>query len=104
MEVVLTMVLVSVVLGTATRHRSIGANAALASGGAVALCSLFSRPVSGASMNPARSLAPAVMSGELHDLWIYLVAPFVGAALGTLVMRVLHAHKHRSEREVAEGR
>lgn len=104
MEVILTMVLVSVVLGTATRHRSIGANAALASGGAVALCSLFSRPVSGASMNPARSLAPAVMSGELHDLWIYLVAPFLGAALATLIMRVLHAHKHRSEREVAEGR
>ena len=55
-------------------------------------------------MNPARSLAPAVMSGELHDLWIYLVAPFVGAALATVIIRVLHAHKHRSEREVAEGR
>jgi MIP family channel proteins len=81
MEIVLTVILVSVVLGTATRHRSIGANAAIASGGAVALCSLFSRPVSGASMNPARSLAPAVVSGDLHELWIYLVAPFVGAAL-----------------------
>ncbi|HTR55091.1 MAG TPA: aquaporin [Kofleriaceae bacterium] len=104
MEIVLTMILVSVVLGTATRHRSVGANAAIASGGAVALCSLFSRPVSGASMNPARSLAPAVVSGELRDLWIYLVAPFVGAALATLTMRVLHAHKHRSEREAAEGR
>ena len=68
MEVILTLILVSVVLGTATRHRSIGANAAIASGGAVALCSLFSRPVSGASMNPARSLAPAVVSGELRDL------------------------------------
>jgi MIP family channel proteins len=104
MEVVLTLILVSVVLGTATRHRSIGANAAIASGGAVALCSLFSRPVSGASMNPARSFAPAVMSGELHHLWIYLVAPFVGAALATLTMRVLHSHKHESEREVAQGR
>jgi MIP family channel proteins len=103
MEVVLTLILVSVVLGTATRHRSIGANAAIASGGAVALCSLFSRPISGASMNPARSLAPAVVSGELHDLWIYLIAPFVGAALATLTMRVLHSHKHRSEREVAQG-
>jgi MIP family channel proteins len=103
MEIVLTVILVSVVLGTATRHRSIGANAAIASGGAVALCSLFSRPVSGASMNPARSLAPAVVSGDLHDLWIYLVAPFVGAALATLTMRVLHSHKHRSEREVAQG-
>ena len=103
-EVLLTLILVSVVLGTATRHRSIGANAAIASGGAVALCSLFSRPISGASMNPARSLAPAVISGELHDLWIYLVAPFVGAALATLTMRVLHSHKHLSEREVAQGR
>ena len=104
MEVVLTAILVSVVLGTATRHRSIGANAAIASGGAVALCSLFSRPVSGASMNPARSLAPAVVSGELHDLWIYLLAPFVGAAVATLTMRVLHSHKHKSEREAAQGR
>jgi aquaporin Z len=104
MEVVLTVILVSVVLGTATRHRSIGANAAIASGGAVALCSLFSRPVSGASMNPARSLAPAVVSGELHDLWIYLLAPFVGAAVATLTMRVLHSHKHKSEREAAQGR
>jgi len=104
MEIVLTLILVSVVLGTATRHRSIGANAAIASGGAVALCSLFSRPISGASMNPARSLAPAVVSGELRDLWIYLVAPFVGAALATLTMRVLHSHKHSSEREAAQGR
>ena len=104
MEVVLTMILVSVILGTATRHRSIGANAAIASGGAVALCSLFSRPVSGASMNPARSLAPAIMSGELHGLWIYLVAPFVGALLATVTMRVLHSHKHHSEREAAQGR
>jgi aquaporin Z len=103
-EVLLTVILVSVVLGTATRHRSIGANAAIASGGAVALCSLFSRPISGASMNPARSLAPAVMSGELHDLWIYLVGPMVGAALATLTMRVLHSHKHKSEREAAQGR
>ena len=104
MEVVLTTILVSVVLGTATRHRSIGANAAIASGAAVALCSLFSRPVSGASMNPARSLAPAVVSGDLHALWIYLVAPFVGASLATLAMRVLHSHKHASEREAAQGR
>jgi MIP family channel proteins len=104
MEVVLTLILVSVVLGTATRHRSIGPNAAIASGGAVALCTLFSRPVSGGSMNPARSLAPAVVSGEMHDLWIYLVAPFVGAALATLTMRVLHSHKHESEREAAQGR
>jgi len=55
-------------------------------------------------MNPARSPDPAVLSGELRDLWIYLVAPFVGAAVATLTMRILHSHKHRSEREAAEGR
>jgi glycerol uptake facilitator-like aquaporin len=44
------------------------------------------------------------MSGELHDLWIYLVGPMVGAALATLTMRVLHSHKHKSEREAAQGR
>ena len=104
MEVILTAILVSVVLGTATRHRSLGASAAIAAGGAVSLCSLFSRPVSGASMNPARSLAPAVMSGELHDLWIYGVGPLAGAALAMLLTRVLHAHKHASEREAAQGR
>ncbi len=103
-EVILTTILVSVILGTATRHRSIGANAAIASGGAVALCSLFSRPISGASMNPARSLAPAVMSGELHGLWIYLIAPFVGAAAGTLITRVLHSHRHHEELDAAQGR
>ena len=71
MEVLLTTILVSAILGTAVRHKVVGPNAALASGGAVALCSLFSRPVSGASMNPARSLGPAVASGYLQDLWVY---------------------------------
>jgi aquaporin Z len=62
-EVFLTLVLVCIVLGTATRHRSIGPNAAIASVATVALCGLFSRPLSGAPMNPARSLAPALISG-----------------------------------------
>ncbi len=104
MEVVLTSTLVTVVLGTATRHRSIGANAAIASGGAVALCSMFSRPVSGASMNPARSLAPAVLSGRFEYLWIYVLAPLTGALLATLLTRIVHSHKHRSEQEAAQGR
>lgn len=102
-EVVLTAILVSVILGTATQHRNIGANAALASGGAVALCSLFSRPISGASMNPARSLAPAVVSGATQDLWIYLVAPFLGALVAFLVMHLVHARVLPTERAAAQG-
>jgi len=102
-EAILTCLLVSIVLGTATRHRSIGPNAAIASGGVVALVSLFARPVSGASMNPARSLAPALLAGDLRDLPIYLVAPFVGAAVGVVVMRALHSRRHAEEREASEG-
>ncbi len=102
-EVLLTCILVSIVLGTATRHRSIGPNAAIASGATVAMCALFARPMSGASMNPARSLAPAVLSGELANLWIYLSAPFAGALLGCAVMSIVHTHKHGGEKEAAQG-
>jgi glycerol uptake facilitator-like aquaporin len=76
----------------------------VASGAAVALCSLFSRPLSGASMNPARSLAPALVSGEVNDLWIYLTAPFLGATMACLAMLVVHARKHAGESEAAEGK
>ncbi len=101
MEVLLTCLLVSVILGTATRHRIVGPNAALAAGGTVALCSLFARPMSGASMNPARSLAPALLSGEVSQAWIYLVGPFAGAVLATLIMFIIHSHKHSDDERAA---
>jgi aquaporin Z len=103
MEVILTGILVSIVIGTATRHRIVGPNAALAAGGAVALSSLFARPVSGASMNPARSIGPAVVSGRTEALWIYVAGPLAGAVLATLVMSVVHSRKHRGERRAAQG-
>ena len=102
-EVLLTCILVSTILGTATRHRSIGPNAAIASGAAVALCALFSRPMSGASMNPARSLAPAVVSGEMRDVWIYMSAPFLGALVACAAMSVVHTRKHADEDAAAQG-
>jgi aquaporin Z len=63
MEIVLTFLLITVILGTATNHRLTGPNAALAVGGTIALCGLFAGPISGASMNPARSLGPFLVSG-----------------------------------------
>lgn len=102
-EVLLTSLLICVVLGTATRHRVLGANAALASGATVAVCSLWSRPVSGASMNPARSIAPAIAGGGGHALWIYIFAPLVGALLGTMAMNAIHPRRHGDEPAAAGG-
>ncbi len=63
--------------------------AGLAIGAVVLLEAMFAGPVSGASMNPARSLAPAIVSGHLEHLWIYLTAPLAGAVLAVLVYRFL---------------
>jgi aquaporin NIP len=81
-EVVLTFFLMLVIMAVATDTRAVGEAAALAVGGTVALGALVGGPVSGASMNPARSLGPALVSGELESLWIYLLAPLVGSSLG----------------------
>ncbi len=103
LETVLTWLLVLVILGTATRHQLIGPHAAVAVGGTIALCGLFAGPVSGASMNPARSLGPAVVAGAPAELWIYLAGPFAGAALAVGTTNVLHRRKPGSEKEAAEG-
>jgi aquaporin NIP len=88
-EVVLTFFLMVVIMAVATDTRAVGEAAALAVGGTVALCALVGGPVSGASMNPARSIGPALVSGELGSLWIYLLAPLVGAALGAIAYQLL---------------
>jgi aquaporin Z len=89
-EMVLTLLLVSVILGTADRFRVVGPNAALAVGGTIAACGLIALPVEGASMNPARSLGPAIVAGELSVAWIYVVGPFLGAAAAVALTRFLH--------------
>ncbi len=81
MEVILTAGLMFVVLSVSTGAREKGITAGIAIGGVVALEALFAGPVSGASMNPARSLGPALVSGHLETLWIYFTAPVAGAAL-----------------------
>jgi aquaporin NIP len=88
-EILLTAFLMFVIMAVATDTRAVGAGAAIAIGGTVGLDALFGGPVTGASMNPARSLGPALVSGEWHDLWIYLVGPICGAALGAVAYQVV---------------
>jgi MIP family channel proteins len=88
-ELVLTFFLMFVIMAVATDTRAVGEAAAIAVGGTVGLDALFGGPVTGASMNPARSLAPALVSGDLHALWLYLVAPPLGAALAAMTYRYL---------------
>jgi aquaporin Z len=81
MEVVLTGVLVSVILGTASAAQNVGAIAALGVGGYIALAGLWSAPVSGTSMNPARSFGPALVSGDFSSYWVYVLGPIAGALI-----------------------
>lgn len=81
MEIVLTMGLVSVILGTASAAQNVGALAAIGVGGYIALAGLWSAPVSGTSMNPARSFGPALISGDFSSYWVYALAPIMGALL-----------------------
>ncbi|HVS71312.1 MAG TPA: aquaporin [Phycisphaerae bacterium] len=81
LEFILTFLLMFVILRVATGSKEIGVMAGTAVGGVIALEALFAGPVSGASMNPARSLAPALLSGHTTSLWIYLLAPVLGALL-----------------------
>jgi aquaporin Z len=81
MEIALTGVLVSVILGTASGAQNVGAIGALGVGGYIALAGLWAAPVSGVSMNPARSFGPALVSGYWHSYWVYVVGPLAGALL-----------------------
>jgi len=95
-EVVLTFFLMFVIMAVATDTRAVGEAAAIAIGGTVGLDAMFGGPVSGASMNPARSFGPAAVSGDLHALWIYLIAPLVGAAAGALAYQVVRGDDAKS--------
>ena len=79
LEVVLTFLLMTTILNVSTGHMEKGIMAGIAIGGYIALAAIFGGPISGASMNPARSIGPAVVSGDLQNLWIYITAPIVGA-------------------------
>jgi MIP family channel proteins len=88
-EAVLTGFLMFVIMAVATDTRAVGAAAAIAIGGTVALDALFGGPVTGASMNPARSFGPALASGHWHDFWIYVLGPVLGAAAGGIAYQLV---------------
>jgi MIP family channel proteins len=92
-EVALTAVLMVVVMAVATDTRAVGSLAAIAVGATITLEALVFGPITGASMNPARSLSPAVAASDWTDLWIYLTAPFTGAMLGVGIYEVLRGRR-----------
>jgi MIP family channel proteins len=93
LEIVLTFFLMFVIMAVATDTRAAGQAAAIAIGGTVGLAAMFAGPISGASMNSARSLGPALASGELSSIWIYLVAPPIGAILGALAYELVRGEQ-----------
>src|SRR5215831_16366021 len=103
METLLTAILVSVILNTATGHRSIGHNAAIAVGATVALLGLFASPISGASMNPARSLGPDIVANDYTGWWVYVAGPVLGAVIAVAVITIVRGTPDKAEREAAQG-
>ncbi len=89
MELVLTFGLVSVILGTASGAQNLGVLGALGVGGYIALAGLWASPISGASMNPARTFGPDAVGADFHAYWVYVVGPIVGAALAVATAFVL---------------
>lgn len=81
LEVVQMFFLMLVILSVSTEAKEKGITAGIAIGAVVALAAMFAGPISGASMNPARSLSPAVMSGHMENLWVYFAGPLLGALL-----------------------
>ncbi len=103
MEVLLSAGLVCTILGTASGARNIGTNGAIAVGGYIALAGLWAAPISGASMNPARSLAPDLIRGNLNGSWIYVVGPIAGAMIAVVFEWILKGPPTKTGAEAAQG-
>jgi MIP family channel proteins len=90
-EAVLTFFLMFVIMAVATDTRAVGEAAAIAIGATVGLDAMFGGPITGASMNPARSLGPAIAAGDFTSIWVYLIAPPVGAVVAAATYQLLRA-------------
>ncbi len=105
MELLLTFGLVSVILGVSSAAQNVGQFAAISVGSYIVLAGLWSSLVSGASMNPARSFGPAVVAGDVHQLWIYLLAPLLGALAAVAAAWILRGPGgDRTARTAAGGK
>jgi len=89
LEILLTFFLMVVIINVSTGAKEIGVIAGIAIGGVVLLEAMFAGPMTKASMNPARSLGPALLSGNLQHLWLYLTAPFIGALLAVVSCKLV---------------
>jgi aquaporin Z len=85
LEIILMFMLMLVIINVSTGAKEKGITAGIAIGSVVLLEALFAGPISGASMNPARSIAPAIMSGNLQHLWVYIFAPLIGAIIAVVI-------------------
>jgi len=103
-EAILTFVVMLVILLTAEQKPAVGKQAALAVGFAIGACGFFAGPISGASMNPARSVVPQLLTGQFGLIWIYIAGPLLGAALAVGVQRLLCGPPTAAERSAARGR
>ena len=92
-EFLLGFSLMFVIVSVATDSRAVGEMAGLAIGTTVSLCAFVGGPMTGASMNPARSIAPALISGNFYNLWIYLIIPIISTAVGAFVYDTIRCHK-----------
>jgi aquaporin NIP len=100
-ELVMTAFLMFVILAVATDVRAVGEAAAIAIGGTIGLDAMFGGPISGASMNPMRSAGPAIVSGDLHALWLYIVAPVIGATVGGLAYQFVRGETTKLNNQTA---
>jgi MIP family channel proteins len=94
LEMILTLVLMFVITSVATDVRAVGQAAAIAIGGTIGLEALFAGPISGASMDPARSLAPALVSWTWSDQWLYVAGPMIGAVVGVLAYQLVRGEEN----------
>lgn len=88
LEIILSFFLMTVIIHVATGSKEVGTMAAIAIGGVVALEAIFAGPVTGASMNPARSLAPALFAMNLDALWVYIAGPTTGMLIAVLIWKI----------------
>lgn len=98
-EVILSFALMFVIISVATDSRAVGELAGIAIGSTVALCSFVGGPLTNASMNPARSIAPALLSGDFSTLWLYILAPILGAVLGATVYEWIRCQREDASDE-----